>query len=131
MSDNVVDFLESCLKDYLADLTTLVSMDSYSYDKDDVNRVVTWLEARLQSMSFTVRRYPQPMSGDNLLADRVGSGSGRILLLGHSDTVFPRGTVAQRPTMYLGDKIIGPGTCDMKAGLLTGLYAVEALDAAG
>jgi glutamate carboxypeptidase len=131
MTDNVVDFLESRLMNYLADLTTLVSLDSYSYEKDDVNRIVTWLEARLQSMRFTVQRYPQPTCGDNLLADRIGSGSSRILLLGHSDTVFPRGTAAQRPITYVGDKIIGPGTCDMKAGLLTGLYAVEALDAAG
>jgi glutamate carboxypeptidase len=131
MSFPEVDFLEARLDDYLADLAALVSIDSYSYDRDDVNRIVSWLEARLQALRFTVHRYSQPESGDNLLADRYGSGSGRILLLGHSDTIFPCGTAAQRPMTFDGDKILGPGTCDMEGGLLTGLYAVEALDASG
>ena len=50
------------------------------------------------------------------------------MLLGHADTVFPVGTAAARPMSIHGNKIMGPGTCDMKAGLLTGIYAVEALD---
>ena len=54
-----------------------------------------------------------------------------MLLVGHSDTVFPRGTAAQRPVTFQGDKLLGPGTCDMKAGLLAGIYAVEALDNIG
>jgi glutamate carboxypeptidase len=54
-------------------------------------------------------------------------GKRRILLLGHADTVYPRGTAVLRPVTAVGDKLIGPGTCDMKAGLLTGLYALRAL----
>ena len=53
------------------------------------------------------------------------------MLLGHSDTVFPLGTAAERPVTIDGDKLLGPGTCDMKAGLLTGLYAIRALDQLG
>ncbi|MDI3341141.1 MAG: M20/M25/M40 family metallo-hydrolase [Sphaerobacter sp.] len=49
------------------------------------------------------------------------------MLLGHSDTVFPRGTAAARPMTIEGDRIRGPGVCDMKAGLLTGIYALGAL----
>ncbi len=131
MADQLVSFLEARLRDYLADLTVLSGMDSYSYDPDDVNRVVDWLENRLRQLQFTIERFPQPTAGDNLLADRHGTGQGRVLLLGHSDTVFPRGTTAQRPVSSQGDKLLGPGTCDMKAGLLAGIYAVEALDAAG
>ncbi len=131
MTDHLVTFLETRLTRYLSDLTMLAGMDSYSLDKDDVNRVVDWLETRLTSMGFGIQRFPQPTAGDNLLAERIGNGKGRVLLLGHSDTVFPRGTTAQRPIAYQADKILGPGTCDMKAGLLTGIYAVEALDAAG
>jgi acetylornithine deacetylase/succinyl-diaminopimelate desuccinylase-like protein len=51
------------------------------------------------------------------------------MLLGHSATVFPKGTAAQRPMQIAGPKILGPGVCDMKGGLLTGLYAVQALQA--
>jgi glutamate carboxypeptidase len=131
MTTQLVSQLESRLDSYLADLSTLVSMDSYSFDKDDVNRVVDWLDTRLRALHFAVERYPQDNAGDDLLATRRGKGKGRVLLLGHSDTVFPRGTTAQRPMTSQGDKILGPGTCDMKAGLLTGVYAVEALDAIG
>jgi glutamate carboxypeptidase len=49
-------FLDSRLDSYLADLATLVGMDSFSYDKDDVNQVVDWLETRLNRLNFTVQR---------------------------------------------------------------------------
>ncbi len=127
----IVAYLERRLDDYLAELSTLVSMDSYSFDRDDVNRVVDWLDDRLRSIGFTVERYPHEKYGDDLLAVRQGKGAGRVMLLGHSDTVFPHGTAAARPMTAQEDKILGPGTCDMKAGLLAGIYAVEALDAMG
>ncbi len=131
MTDPLIAYLEPRLDDYLAELTTVAGMDSYTLDPTDVNHVVDWLQARLERLSFTVTRYPQPTAGDNLRADKPGTGKGRIVLLGHSDTVFPRGTTAQRPVTVNGDTILGPGTCDMKAGLLLGIYAVEALDALG
>lgn len=131
MVSDIHSYLENRLDAYLADLQTLVSMDSYSYDRDDVNRVVDWLDARLSAMGFAVQRRPEQQTGDNLLGVLRGRGKGRIMLLGHSDTVFPRGTTAHRPMTFQGDKILGPGTCDMKAGLLVGIYAVEALQAVG
>lgn len=127
----IVAFLESRLDAYLADLTELVSLDSYSFDRDDVNRVVDWLDRRLSQLGFTIERFSNDSAGDDLLAVRQGRGTGRILLIGHSDTVFPRGTAAARPMRFEGDRILGPGTCDMKSGLLAGIYAVEALDHIG
>ncbi len=131
MNDTLIAFLNARLDAYLADLTLLSGIDSYSHDKDDVNHVVDWLEQRLKALGFQVERHPEAKTGDNLLAKRQGNGGGRVLLLGHSDTVFPHGTAAQRPVSYQGDKLLGPGTCDMKAGLLAGIYAVEALDHIG
>jgi glutamate carboxypeptidase len=127
----IVSFLSNGLEAYLFELQHLVSLDSYSYEPEDVNRVVDWLEKRLHGLGFTVERFPQEGAGDDLLARRTGKGTKRITLLGHSDTVFPRGTTAQRPMHSDGDKILGPGTCDMKGGYLAGIYAVEALDAVG
>ncbi len=131
VENTLVACLESRLDDYLADLTLLSGMNSYSHDKDDVNHVVDWLEKRLTQLGFHIERQTTAKAGDNLLASRAGKGKGRVMLLGHSDTVFPRGTAAQRPVTYVGDKILGPGTCDMKAGLLAGIYAIEALDQVG
>jgi glutamate carboxypeptidase len=47
------------------------------------------------------------------------------------DTVFDEGTAASRPFSIRGGKAYGPGVSDMKAGLLSGFFAVEALQEAG
>ena len=123
--------LERQLPRYLADLQRLVAIDSGTYDVEGGNRVNDWLAARLSAAGFAIQRYPQSDTADHLLARRAGTGGARILLLGHSDTVYARGTAANRPLQRVGDRLLGPGTCDMKAGLLSGLYALEALLAAG
>jgi glutamate carboxypeptidase len=127
-ANDILSYLTPRLDQFIAELTTLSGMDSYSFDREDVNKVVDWLQDRLTKLDFTVERHVETKAGDNLLAIRKGQGRGRILLVGHSDTVFPRGTAAERPVTINGDTLLGPGTCDMKAGLLTGIYAVEALD---
>ncbi len=52
-------------------------------------------------------------------------------MIGHTDTVFDPGTVAERPFRIEGDRALGPGVYDMKGGLLTGFFAVEVLQDAG
>ncbi len=131
MSNAIITYLQEQLPHFLADLQQLVSLDSYSYDREDVNQVVDWVEKRVQSIGFLVQRFPNADAGDDLLATRRGTGQGRVLLLGHSDTVFPRGTTAARPMRIEGDAILGPGTADMKSGYLAGIYAAQALTALG
>mgnify|MGYP002682680821 CR=1 FL=1 len=73
--------------------------------------------ALFERMGFTVERAAQEHFGDDLIARRQGKGGANIMLLGHADTVFPAGTTAQRPMSLGEDRIFGPGTCDMKAGI--------------
>ncbi len=127
MKKTILDFLTAQLDHYLADLRTLAAIDSGSDHKPGVDAVQDWLTDRLTRLGFACERHRQPVLGDNLLAIKRGTGSKRILLLGHADTVYPVGTAAARPVTITGNIIHGPGTCDMKAGLLIGLYAVEAL----
>lgn len=131
MSDPIITYLDQHLDNYIADLRRLSAIDSGSDDKAGVDAVQDWFHERLGAMGFTVERRPQERWGDDLVARGEGEGRARILLLGHADTVYPRGTAAERPVTASGDKLIGPGTCDMKAGLLTGLYALRALAASG
>ena len=131
MIDHIVLFLEERLGRYLDDLRTLVGIDSGSSDKAGVDAVNDWLEERLPALGFSVVRFAQEKSGDDLMATLGGTGKGVVLLLGHSDTVFPKGTAIKRPMTVQGDRILGPGTCDMKAGLLAGIYAVAALRQVG
>ena len=121
------DYLESRLTEYLANLERLVAIDSGTYDKAGGNRVNDWLAARLARAGFAIQRFPQQDTADHLLAQLRGSGRAKLLFLGHCDTVYPRGTAAQRPLTLIGDRLMGPGACDMKAGLLSGVYAIEGL----
>jgi glutamate carboxypeptidase len=77
--------------------------------------------------------HPRAIPGyGDLIAARIDGGSrGHVLVIGHTDTVFVDGTAASRPFRIDGDRLLGPGVCDMKGGLLTGILAVEALRATG
>ncbi|HCW51178.1 MAG TPA: hypothetical protein DGR79_03800 [Clostridiales bacterium] len=55
----------------------------------------------------------------------------QVLLLGHIDTVWPVGTLAERPFRVEDGKAYGPGAYDMKAGLVVALWALRALAACG
>ena len=56
---------------------------------------------------------------------------GQILVLGHLDTVYGLGTLARMPFRLSRGRAYGPGTFDMKGGLVIALFAVDALAAAG
>jgi glutamate carboxypeptidase len=121
---------------YLAELERLVNIDCGSYTPAGVNRVADVVEAALAGLGASVERIPHaPHPGEAPLGDLVigrlaGSGP-RLLLIGHMDTVFPEGTAADRPFRTDGDRAMGPGTSDMKGGLLAGLHALAALRATG
>jgi glutamate carboxypeptidase len=131
LTDEIVRYLDTKRNAYIDELRMLAGQDSGSYDKAGVDAVIDWLETRLRGLGFDCERHRQERFGDDLVAKRQGRGRGRIMLLGHADTVYPAGTAAQRPLTIAGNKILGPGTCDMKAGLLTGIHAIEALDQLG
>ena len=125
--NQIVDFLASSRSDYLSDLAALVNVDCGTHNKAGVDRVGEWIGARGAAWDWEVERLPVTEHGDCWLARLYGDGEGRVLLMGHLDTVYPDGTAAARPMRFEGSKIIGPGVCDMKGGLLVGMYALRAL----
>ena len=121
--------------EFLAELEAMVNIDCGSYTPDGVNEVVDRCERRFRDWGWTVDRraahYGEQRLGDLLVARIDGSGGRRILLVGHTDTVFDQGTVRERPFSIEGSIAKGPGVSDMKSGLLTGMFAVQALRDAG
>src|SRR6266403_1647890 len=107
-------------------LGRLVNHDSGTDDVLDVNRVGAILAERLESLGFTVSRVAQEHFGDHLVAEKPGRGPRRFLFVGHFDTVFPSGTVKERPFHVAGGRAYGPGVYDMKGGLTALLYALRA-----
>jgi glutamate carboxypeptidase len=135
-TDALQRIVEARLPRYLAELETLVNIDCGSYTPDGVNEVAAFVTDALRELGASVERIShEPSAGGRQLGDLVigrleGSGP-RLLLIGHMDTVFDPGTAAERPYRVEGDRALGPGVTDMKAGLLAGLHAVAALHDTG
>ena len=131
--DAIRGIADAGLPAYLADLERLVNVDCGSYTPEGVNEIAAWVAAELEAIGAAVERRPDPAGrlGDTVVATfrgRPGAGP-RILLIGHMDTVFEAGTVAQRPFRIDDGIARGPGVTDMKGGLLLGLRALAALRA--
>ncbi len=124
-------YLTSRLDAYLTDLRLLSGIDCGTHNKQGVDRVGAWVMARCAANGWVTRVHPRPRGGDIVEATVQGTGTRRVLLLAHMDTVYPDGVAAERPVRIEGDTLLGPGTADMKAGLLAGIYALEALQAIG
>jgi glutamate carboxypeptidase len=120
---------------FIADLETMVNIDCGSFNREGVNRVVTLCEGRFRDGGWDVERIEPsdglPPVGDTVVGTLRGAGGPRVLLLGHTDTVFDDGVAAERPFSVSGGRAFGPGVSDMKGGLLAGFVAVEALREVG
>jgi glutamate carboxypeptidase len=120
---------------FLADLERLCNIDCGSYSPSGVNEVADWVAAEMAALGATVERRPDAGGryGDTVIGTFAGTPGGgpRLLLIGHMDTVFSDGTVAQRPFRIEGDRARGAGVSDMKAGLLAGLRAIGSLRETG
>lgn len=120
------------LDQYLKELEFLVNFDSGSRIPEGTAKVADYFTEKFEALGWNVRRH--------VISEEVGPcleiTNGRtdrydILLIGHMDTVFPRGTAAARPLRIEGDRAYGPGANDMKASLLSAYYALAALGADG
>lgn len=127
--------VEAGLPRFGTELEMLVNIDCGSYTPEGVNRVADFTVEALHRLGAEVERIPhEPDGGDrlgDLVVGRLAGDGPPLLLIGHMDTVFEPGTVAQRPYRSDGDRAYGPGVSDMKGGLLAGLHAVGALQQAG
>ena len=119
--------LELDLAAWLADLRALTGRDCGTHNKRGVDEMGSFVAQRCRDWGWEVERHAQSEYGDCHVAVTRGRGQGSILLMGHLDTVYPNGTVEARPWREADGKIFAPGACDMKGGLLVGMYAMRAL----
>ena len=128
--DALRNAIEDFLPAYLRDMERLVGIDGGTYTKAGVDDVGAWTARKLEELGASVARHANADFGDTIIGtwERDVAGSS-VLVIGHLDTVFEPGTVAERPFAIRDRRAHGPGVSDMKAGLLTGLYAIAALRA--
>lgn len=108
------------------EMEALVGVSSPSGDVPGAEEAVAVCTALLPPEA-EIERIPCSTEGyaDDLLAHLRGSGTKRVLLLGHLDTVVAH--ESHRPVERHGDRIIGSGTVDMKGGVALAMALFEAL----
>jgi glutamate carboxypeptidase len=128
MSDAVREWLAEQGPAMLALLQEVVDIDSGSYDKEGVDAVGARLRRFLADHGVDSRVTAEARFGDVIRAEVPGrSGANRpVVLMGHRDTVFPKGEAARRPFRIEGGRAYGPGVCDMKAGLVMNAFILAA-----
>ncbi|MBN1485210.1 MAG: M20 family metallopeptidase [Chloroflexia bacterium] len=129
--------IESTLHDYfsarqdemLAVLEELVLHESPSDDKVLLDLLARRLQQRFAALGVETELLPQETAGDHLRVYQPAPAPGRppALLLCHYDTVWPAGTLQERPFRIEGGRAWGPGVYDMKAGILLAEFALRAV----
>ena len=121
-------------------LKLLVETESPSHDKAAVDHVGAIVAEETRKLGAQVEIIANKETGDHVLARWTGphpqllsrgAKGDAILLLCHMDTVFPLGTLSKIPYREADGKIFGPGTLDMKAGIVISLAAIEEAQKSG
>ncbi len=137
-AESVLSHLDFCRRqqaEMLSLLQRMVEIESPSDNKAALDRMGEFLAGEFERLGGKVTFDQQKEAGNHLKAEFVGVESGGqiqgkpILLLGHFDTVWPLGTLAQMPFRIDSGRAFGPGVYDMKAGITMMIFAIKALSA--
>jgi glutamate carboxypeptidase len=112
--------------DYLQLLRQVVSINSYTGNKAGVDKVGVIFDKYFESIGFDITIYERELIGNHrYYTSAYDSSKKRLLLLGHLDTVFPKGKFET----FKEDEewVYGPGVCDMKGGNVVIFKALEAI----
>lgn len=115
--------------DFLDFLERLCNVESPTDHHETQRAVHAVLVPALEELGFRVRTIPGRLSGDHLLAVPDGRVRGRPvqMLVGHTDTVWPLGTLRHMPVEVADGIFRGPGSLDMKGGLTQIVFALRTL----
>jgi glutamate carboxypeptidase len=113
----------------------LVEIESPSDNKQAVDRIAVFLTRKFEALGGRTQLHHSNDFGDSLQIDFGASSNSKspdrkpALLLGHYDTVYPLGTLANMPCKLDSGRLRGPGVLDMKSGIALMFHAIEALQA--
>lgn len=127
--DPILSWAQSRLSEITGLIRQLVECESPSDDRAAVNRMVELVSDTVAPMA-AVKTLPGGRFGNHLVCEMKLPGrrkQGQVLVLGHSDTVWPVGTLPSMPFREADGRLWGPGAFDMKAGIAFFVFAARAL----
>ncbi|MDQ3320843.1 MAG: M20 family metallopeptidase [Acidobacteriota bacterium] len=124
----LLDYFQNRRTKILDSIRQIVDIESPSRDFVGSAAVVDWLEkqAREISTDFQTERIAAENYGEHFILRAFPSEKKSVLLLGHTDTVHPKGSFRQNPTRIENDKFCGCGVFDMKANCVLMLEILRA-----
>ena len=129
--NNLKDLLNAKKQEMLQLLEQLVNIDSGSHTKSGIDKISTLLKANFERLDFIVEVMKEKEYGNHLVMQHRDATNPEIIIIGHMDTVFPEGTAKKRPFTMVENRAFGPGVIDMKASLVSLVYALTAMKQAG
>ena len=128
-AEALLDLLRGHRESMVEMLVAVASLESPTDVRESQEPIQRLFGEALRERGFTVRKIPGLTSGGHLYARPAARERGRPgqLLVGHTDTVWPLGTLESMPVLVEDGHVKGPGTFDMKAGIVQGIFAVGAL----
>jgi glutamate carboxypeptidase len=127
--DPILLWAQSKQKEIVAFLREMVLSESPSDDPGSITRFAQLIEDHVHDIA-RVRLRKGGSYGPHIQCrfDLPGKRKqGQILALGHSDTVYPMGTLVRMPFREKDGRLWGPGVFDMKGGIAFFVYAMRAL----
>jgi glutamate carboxypeptidase len=126
--NTITEWLASQKEAMLGLLAEVVNIDSGSYDKAGVDAVGERFIRFFGEQGLVTTREPNDRFGDaiHISLDDKPTNERPIVLMGHRDTVFPKGEVSRRPFRMENGRAYGPGVVDMKSGLVLNAFVLAA-----
>jgi glutamate carboxypeptidase len=114
-------------------LRDMVMIESGSSDVEGLAKMADFTEARLKALGAKTerRKATRGAGADIVIGTFEGSGSRKLMLIAHMDTVYQRGILASQSYRVDGNRIYGPGIADDKGGIAVVLHALKILGEAG
>lgn len=115
MEQKILEQIKKSEAPMLDILGKMVNIDS-GYDAlEGIDEIAHMVGDFLVPYGFDVQYIETPNAPTHVLAKRPRPGKKKVMLMGHMDTVFGKGTAAERPFKVEDGKAYGPGVMDMKA----------------
>ncbi|TLP79965.1 M20/M25/M40 family metallo-hydrolase [Nesterenkonia sphaerica] len=130
ISPALLEAAESRLDQIIADIQTLVEVETPSDDKDAVAEGAA-VVADLIAARLGLEAEPVVVDDVTHLRLRVGTEKPKVVVVTHQDTVWPTGTLARKPFSNDGHTLRGPGVFDMLTGLAMAIHAAKLLQDSG